>query len=110
MQDQERQKVTLYLPPELHQRLKVKAAVEGESMSVLAERAIAFLLAHSDVVYEAEASAGQTHRVHNCPGCEQPVILKGGELMALIQSPSILEEEIELTPAKVGQDEELVPC
>ena len=30
---QDKQKVTLYLPPELHRELKIKAAVEAEPMS-----------------------------------------------------------------------------
>ena len=39
MQD-DKQKVTLYLPPELHHQLKLRAAVDHESMSVIAERAL----------------------------------------------------------------------
>jgi hypothetical protein len=40
---QNKQKVTLYIPPELHRKLKIKAAVESEPMSSIAERAIVFL-------------------------------------------------------------------
>ncbi len=111
MQEQERHKVTLYLTPELHQRLKVQAAVEGKSMSEMAERAISFFLSHADVVYEAEAAKlGQTHRVHTCPDCESLVVLKDGELVPLGERPGVLNEEVELPQANKSQDGELVPC
>jgi len=51
---QEKQKVTLYLSPELHRQLKIKAAVESEPMSSIAERAIIFYLGNSELVDEVE--------------------------------------------------------
>jgi len=49
---QAKQKVTLYLSPELHRRLKIRAAIDAEPMSELAERAIVFYLAHPELVDE----------------------------------------------------------
>ena len=63
---QEKQKVTLYLPPTLHRQLKVKAAIETDSMSSLVEKAIAFYLQNPEVVEETEANYGKTHQVHIC--------------------------------------------
>jgi predicted HicB family RNase H-like nuclease len=47
---QSKQKVTLYIPPQLHRKLKIKAAVESEPMSSLAEKAIIFYLNNPEVV------------------------------------------------------------
>jgi hypothetical protein len=91
---QDKQKVTLYLPPELHRELKIKAAVEADPMSAIAERAIAFYLHHSDVVDEVEASTfGSAHQVYSCPECESSVILRSKALVALSHSPSILSND-----------------
>jgi len=49
---QAKQKVTLYLSPELHRRLKIRAAIDAEPMSELAERAIVFYLAHPELMKE----------------------------------------------------------
>ncbi|PZV09388.1 MAG: hypothetical protein DCF32_02335 [Leptolyngbya sp.] len=84
MEEQKATKVTLYLPPDLHRQLKIRSAVEGEAMSSLAKRAIDFYLAHGDVVAESlESSFGQTHRIHNCPNCASPVVLREGELVEI---------------------------
>lgn len=45
---QNKQKVTLYIPPELHRRLKIKAAIDLDSMSSLVEKAIAFYLQYPE--------------------------------------------------------------
>ena len=91
---QTKQKVTLYLPPELHRRLKIGAAVSGEAMSAIAQKAIVFYLEHADVVDEVEASHGRTHQVYHCPECETGVVLKKGELVSLGDRPGILEEDL----------------
>ncbi|HIK56409.1 MAG TPA: hypothetical protein IGS37_14770 [Synechococcales cyanobacterium M55_K2018_004] len=113
---QDKHKVTLYLPPELHKQLKIKAAIESEPMSAIAERAIVFYLTHSEVVDEVEMSHGQTHRVYSCPGCDSPYVIRDGELVAIAAQPEILDDE-ELPLSKViasnvgSQGEgELVPC
>jgi hypothetical protein len=91
---QDKQKVTLYLPPELHRELKIKAAVETEPMSAIAERALAFYLHHSDVVDEVEAAvSGSTHQVYSCPECTSSVILRSHELVTLKRQPGLLSDE-----------------
>jgi plasmid stability protein len=47
---QDKQKVTLYLPPGLHRQLKIRAAVDTDSMSAMVERAIVFYLRHPELV------------------------------------------------------------
>lgn len=115
---QNKQKVTLYIPPELHRKLKIKAAVESEPMSSIAERAIVFYLNNSELVDEVEASYGQTHRVYSCPDCSSSIIIKDGELASLTEQPSINNDdelpvgsvrEMESSTAQPGE-EELVPC
>lgn len=111
---QAKQKVTLYLSPELHRRLKIRAAIDSEPMSELAERALVFYLNHSEVVDEIEASYGRTHKVYECPECTASLALRQGEMVSISSQPGILESE----PLPVGQDqrqtvqgeEELVPC
>lgn len=84
--EEQKAKVTLYLPPDLHRQLKIRSAVEGEAMSSIAKRAIDFYLAHGDVVAEGlESSFGQTHRVHSCPSCSSPVVLREGELVEIAE-------------------------
>jgi hypothetical protein len=91
---QDKQKVTLYLPPELHRELKIKAAVEVDPMSTIAERAIAFYLHHSDIVDEVESShIGSAHQVYSCPECASSVILRAKELVVLSQQSSVAVEE-----------------
>jgi hypothetical protein len=88
---QAKQKVTLYLTPEQHRRLKIRAAIDSESMSELAARAIAFYLSHPELVDEAE-SYGNTHRAYACPECATTVALKEGELVSLKEQPGVLEQ------------------
>jgi hypothetical protein len=114
---QEKQKVTLYLSPDLHRRLKVKAAMELESMSDLAERALDFYLAHADVVEEMTVY-GQTHRVYDCPACASTLVIRSGDLVS-VGSPSGLlgrqdplsVEKVKVSTSSDSQGEEqLVPC
>jgi hypothetical protein len=114
---QDKQKVTLYLPPELHRQLKIKSAVSSEAMSTLAEKALLFYLTHSDVVEQVEAH-GHTYQIYGCPACATSVVVRDGELVALGQQPGVLLGEGEL-PAmdkvQVGagsstNQETLVPC
>jgi hypothetical protein len=114
---QTKQKVTLYLSPELHKKLKIRSAVDSEPMSELAERALFFYLTNSELVEEAEASSfGRTHRVYSCPTCESSLVLRDGELVALGNQPGIVGQE-HLPIDEMAQDEthpkgeeELVPC
>ncbi|NEP49178.1 MAG: hypothetical protein F6K65_10265 [Moorea sp. SIO3C2] len=114
---QDKQKVTLYLPPGLHRRLKIKAAVDSESMSAMVERAILFYIEHQDVVEEVD-QYGQTHKVYPCPECYSDLVLSEGKLVALKNQPGVISEElpVEKVTAKVCSrtdsqgEEELVPC
>ena len=113
---QAKQKVTLYLSPELHRRLKIRAAINSEPMSELAEKALVFYLAHPEVVNEAEASHGQNHRVYACPECTTAVALRDGEMVSLKNQAGIITEEQipleQVSPVGTNQEgeEELVPC
>ncbi|WP_404789925.1 hypothetical protein [Altericista sp. CCNU0014] len=104
---QDKQKVTLYLPPELHRELKIKAAVETEPMSAIAERALTFYIQHPEVVEEVEASVlGATHQVYNCPECASSVILRSSELISLKHQQSLLSDD----GLQVAVAEPLVPA
>ena len=88
---QDKHKVTLYLPPDLHRQLKIRAAIESEAMSAIAERALGFYLDHPEVVEEKEASIyGSTHRVYGCPACGTSVVLRSGEMEVLKDQPDLL--------------------
>lgn len=87
---QDKQKVTLYLPPDMHRKMKIRAAVDAEPMSAIAERAIQFYLAHSEVVDQTEAPHGRTHQVYSCPECDASVVVREDELVSLRQQPGIL--------------------
>jgi hypothetical protein len=116
---QDKQKVTLYLPPELHRKLKISAAVTSEPMSTIAEKAIVFYLDHPAIVDEVEESHGKVHQIYSCPECESSLILREGEMVSLQDQPGVLVEDDELSMSKVGAvsqelsqpaGEELVPC
>ena len=114
---QSKQKVTLYIPPELHKKLKIKAALDTDSMSALVEKAIAFYMQYPETVEETEASNhGQTHQVHFCPECEEPVVMRKGELVSLRGESSLIADEISLNVSSKSEDsdesneEELVSC
>ncbi|MBW4631623.1 MAG: hypothetical protein KME30_06895 [Iphinoe sp. HA4291-MV1] len=115
---QAKQKVTLYLSPELHRKLKIRSAIDSEPMSELAERALDFYLANSELVEEAEASYGRTHRVYSCPTCESSLVLRDGELVTLGNQPGVISRQEErFSIDEMNRDEtnqkgkeELVPC
>lgn len=90
---EDKQKVTLYLPPQLHRQLKIRSAVDADSMSNIVERAVEFYLNHSDVVDGVE-SHGSTHQVYNCPECEHPVVIRDGAMVALSQQSGFLTEDL----------------
>jgi hypothetical protein len=118
---QDKHKVTLYLPPNLHRQLKIRSAVEFEPMSAIAERALAFYLTHSDVVDRVEAAQGQVHRVYNCPECTSSLVIRDGDMVAVQGQVGVLssgatskgQEYVVLDqPVILDQqgEEELVPC
>ncbi len=114
---QSKQKVTLYIPPELHRRLKIKAAVDVESMSALVEKAIAFYMQYPEKVEEVEALVrGKTHQVHFCPECDSALVVRNGDLVSLSSQSSAVADDIPLKVADQAEDsgesseEELVSC
>jgi Sec7-like guanine-nucleotide exchange factor len=113
---QDKQKVTLYLPSGLYRQLKVKAAIDIESMSALVEKAVSFYLKHPETVEEVEASYGKTHQVHICPECSAATVIKDGEMVSLRNQPSVIDEEFPSVSDKISieiqskDQEELVPC
>ncbi|BAZ39157.1 hypothetical protein NIES4101_51090 [Calothrix sp. NIES-4101] len=114
---QAKQKVTLYLSPELHRKLKIRSAVDSEPMSELAERALVFYLTNSELVDEIESNYGKTHRVYSCPNCESSLVLKDSELVALSKQPGVINQErisindeLDEDGANPKGEEELVPC
>jgi len=115
----DKQKVTFYIPSELHHRLKIRAAVDSEPMSAIAERAIVFYLTHSEVVDEVELTHGQTHRVYACPECSSSVVIRDGEMeSAHSRAEAVVDDSLSVahhvedgypTPERHDR-EELVPC
>ncbi|HEY9616455.1 MAG TPA: hypothetical protein V6C64_06430 [Microcoleaceae cyanobacterium] len=112
---EEKNKVTLYLPPELHRQLKIRAAVDSETMTDIAQRAIVFYLSHPEVV-EQVSIHGQAHRVYSCPECHTHVVLRDGEMASIGNQSNVLIEE-SLAVSRVGSvnadsqgEGELVPC
>ncbi|MGD1712940.1 hypothetical protein [Dapis sp. BLCC M172] len=115
---QDKQKVTLYIQPELHRKLKIRAAVDSEPMSSIAERAILFYLENPEVVDDLNSKYGQTHRVYTCPECTSSVVIREGELVSIKNQPSVLADknipvnqtaELGNSEAQPGE-QELVPC
>jgi hypothetical protein len=90
---EDKQKVTLYLPPQLHRQLKIRSAVDADSMSNIVEKAVEFYLSHADMVDGIELH-GSTHQIYNCPECEHPVVLRDGEMVALGQQPGLLTDDL----------------
>ncbi len=110
---QEKQKVTLYLSMDLHRQLKIRSAIDLDSMSDLAEKAISFYLSHAEVV--ETAGIGHVHQVFNCPECSQAVVFKDGDLLAIGGHSSLVEDgrresETQVDRDRISQDEQLVPC
>jgi hypothetical protein len=101
---EEKQKVTLYLPPQLHRQLKIRSAIDADSMSNIVEKAVEFYLNHQDVVDGVEAH-GKTHQIYDCPECQHPVIVKDGELVAIGQQPGVIAEaeEVAADPSNTQQ-------
>jgi hypothetical protein len=117
---QDKDKVTLYLPTDLHRQLKIRSAVDGEPMSALAERAIVFYLTHSEVVDGIELSHGHVHQVYNCPECTTSFVLRDGEPQPLARMSKVTtpdDEDVAIERVGSGHaraerdgEEELVPC
>ncbi|MCL2933401.1 MAG: hypothetical protein MGG11_14465 [Trichodesmium sp. MAG_R03] len=115
---QDKQKITLYIKPELHRKLKIRAAVDSEPMSSIAQRAILFYLENPEVIDDLNSRYGKTHRVYSCPDCASSVVIREGELVSMKNQPNILADkniavkqtpELEKSEAQT-EEQELVPC
>jgi hypothetical protein len=117
---QDKQKVTLYLPPELHRQIKIRAALDSETMTDIAQRAIAFYLSHSELVDGYEGAVhGKAYQIYTCDECSSPSILKDGQLVSLrTQSGALVEEKLPSVRVKSANsvsaeaqgEGSLVPC
>lgn len=114
---QSKQKITLYIPPELHRKLKIKAAVDAESMSALVEKAVSFYMQFPEKVDEIKSSVhGRTHQIHMCPECDSPVVMRNGEMVSLTNRTNVVEDSIPLEVTNQAEEsqkpneEELVSC
>jgi hypothetical protein len=112
-----KQKVTLYLSSDLHKKLKIRSAVDSEPMSELAERALVFYLANSELVDESEmATYGRNHRIYSCPTCDSSLVLRDRELVVLGKQPGVISQDHLPLDEHQGcethpkGEEELVPC
>ncbi|HHP7244577.1 MAG TPA: hypothetical protein ACFE0H_07820 [Elainellaceae cyanobacterium] len=101
---QDKHKVTLYIPPEVHRKLKIRAAVDSEPMSAIAERAIVFYLTHSELVDGVEVSHGQTHQTYSCPECSSNLVVRDGEMASLGEQPTVISDD-EFQVGQVHGDE-----
>lgn len=77
----DKQKVTLYLSDELHRQFKIRSAIDGETMSAMAQRAIEFYLVNAEMVENAGDIHGKAHQIHSCPQCAAAVALRGDGLV-----------------------------
>lgn len=111
---QDKQKVTLYIPPELHRKLKIRAAIDTESMSALVSKAVNFYLHNPEVVEQLEAPLqGQRHQVHVCPECDAAMVSRNGEMVSLKNQPGAISEDSPLEKVMKNaskSQEELVIC
>ncbi|NES74080.1 MAG: hypothetical protein F6K24_57300, partial [Okeania sp. SIO2D1] len=90
----DKQKVTVYLSPGLHRQLKIRAAVDTESMSAMVEKAIVFYLEHPQVVEELDTFSGKTHQIHTCPECLSSLVIRDAQMVSLKDQPGVLADEI----------------
>jgi hypothetical protein len=91
---EEKQKVTLYLTSDLYRQLKITAAVELETMSTIAARALEVYIQHPELIEEAANARLGKHQVYNCPECDHPTVIRDGEMVALESQPGILADEL----------------
>ncbi len=117
-----KQKVTLYISDDLHRQFKIRSAVDGDTMSSIAQRAIEFYLGHADVVEghgeSVSQSIGQAHRIHTCPECSSSVAIQRDGLTLVkrhaeqkVESLARLGCITDLNSSSYSSDEgELITC
>lgn len=105
---EDKQKVTLYLPPKLHKQLKIKAAVDLEPMSTIAEKALEIYLQHPELVDLVNNRQCGNHQVYNCPDCSHPAVIRNGELVSILEQPGILADELVIGDPPIQRDSVLM--
>lgn len=94
---QNKQKVTIYIPSEIHKRLKIRAATDEESMSFIVEKAVNFYLKHSTKVKKLEnLDCGKIHQVHFCPECKAAVVVDDRQIFSLKNQSDIVQDNFSL--------------
>ncbi|MGP1373527.1 MAG: hypothetical protein ACTS3T_11920 [Almyronema sp.] len=86
-------------------------------MSAIAERALDFYLAHSEVVDSIPGSLdGHSHQVYSCPQCTTSVVIRDGDLVSLASQPTVEDEGLPgavqdlVSSSHLPDSGELVPC
>jgi hypothetical protein len=105
---EDKQKVTLYLSPKLHRQLKIKAAVDLEPMSAIAEKALAIYLQHPELIELVTNRQCGNHQVYSCPECSHPTVIRNGELVSIGTQPGILAEELVTGDTSVSRGSVLI--
>ncbi len=105
---EDKQKVTLYLPPKLHRQLKIKAAVDLEPMSTIAEKALEIYLQHPELVDLVVNGQGGNHQVYNCPECHHPAVIKNSDLVSVVEQPGTLSDELMLDDPSIPRNSVLM--
>ena len=91
----EKVKVTLYISPDVHRKLKIVSAVTAVSMSSIVEQSINSYLEHLEREDMGEANGyGRTHQIHNCPECAHPLVFRAGKLSAVSSTPTVVGEPL----------------
>jgi hypothetical protein len=91
---EEKQKVTLYLTSDLYRQLKITAAVELETMSTIAARALELYIQHPELIEEATNTRLGQQQVFNCPECAHPTVIRDGEMVAISSQSGILADAL----------------
>jgi hypothetical protein len=105
---EDKQKVTLYLPPKLHKQLKIKAAVDLEPMSTIAEKALEIYLQHPELIEMVTSRQCGSHQVYNCPECSHPAVIRNGELVSIGEQPGIIADELVVNESSTQRSSVLI--
>ncbi|NJK35362.1 MAG: hypothetical protein HC919_10640 [Oscillatoriales cyanobacterium SM2_2_1] len=74
-------------------------------MSSLMEKAVRLYLEHGDLM--ESLGYGHTFRVHQCPECSTPLVMRQGALSAIPQ----VEASVAIVESEIDQGEQnLIPC
>ena len=105
---EDKQKVTLYLPPKLHRQLKIKAAVDLEPMSTIAEKALEIYLRYPELVELVASHQCGNHQVYSCPECSHPAVIRNGEMVSIVEQTGILADELVVGEPSTDRDSVLM--